>query len=64
MDEVRDTTQNKTISLYTSEWAAVSEIGKELGLATVTATIRFVLRDWLRERATVQSVPSAGGERE
>jgi hypothetical protein len=34
------------VSLYPVDWAAADRVRRELGLSSLSAAIRYILRDW------------------
>lgn len=49
-----------SVTLYPVDWATVTEVAKENGLASVSAGLRFIIRDWIRLRGH-QPAPAPGG---
>lgn len=43
--------KQKMISIYPSDEATLHQIGKNQGLATFSATLRWILRDWNKMKA-------------
>lgn len=43
--------KQKMISIYPTDEATLHQIGKDEGLATFSATLRWILRDWKRMKA-------------
>lgn len=41
-------TEARNITMYPLDWATATQVAKDNGLGSVSAGLRFIVRDWLR----------------
>lgn len=45
---VKEKMQRFTISMEPTDWAVVFQVAKDMGVASRSAGVRYIIRDWLR----------------
>jgi len=54
--------QGKSVTLYPIDWATATQVAKDYGLASVSAGIRFIIRDWMKMRGYPTAIKDNGDE--
>lgn len=44
----------RNVTLYPTDWAVAIQVAKEYGLGSVSAGLRFIIRDWQRLKAAAE----------
>lgn len=55
-DQLNERAEPTSITLFPSDKAAIHQIAKDFGLASFSAAVRFVLRDWMRRNVRIVDV--------
>ena len=53
---IREYVDERSVSLYPSDWAAVETLGERMGLK-VSPTLRFIIRQWAEWRDIIAALP-------
>ena len=51
-------TEARNITMYPLDWATATQVAKDNGLGSVSAGLRFIIRDWIRLKATNRKQPA------
>ena len=61
MERKREKLEPRSITLYPLDWATATQVAKDFGLGSVSAGLRFIVRDWIRLKAATRKQPAPAG---
>lgn len=53
--EFSRTMKGRSITMEPVDWATVGQVAKEFGLSSLSAGVRFIIRDWQRLRGMAEA---------
>ena len=54
---VKERMERCTISMEPMDWAIIHQVAKDMGLASRSAGVRFIIRDWQRLKLKQLTLP-------